>query len=40
MIIKIEPLAGFCFGVVSAINLVEKELRDNEKALLPWGHCA
>ncbi|MDD2530960.1 MAG: 4-hydroxy-3-methylbut-2-enyl diphosphate reductase [Bacteroidales bacterium] len=31
MIIKIEPLAGFCFGVVSAINLVEKELRDNEK---------
>ncbi len=30
MIVKIEPLAGFCFGVVSAINLVEKELRDND----------
>ena len=31
MIVKIEPLAGFCFGVVSAINLVEKELKDNDK---------
>lgn len=30
MIVKIEPLAGFCFGVVSAINLVEKQLKDNE----------
>lgn len=30
MTVKIEPLAGFCFGVVSAINLVEKELKDND----------
>jgi 4-hydroxy-3-methylbut-2-enyl diphosphate reductase len=31
MIVKIEQNAGFCFGVVSAINLVEKELGNNDK---------
>lgn len=31
MIVKIEESSGFCFGVVSAINLVEKELRKNNK---------
>lgn len=28
MIVRIEESAGFCFGVVSAINLVEKELKE------------
>jgi 4-hydroxy-3-methylbut-2-enyl diphosphate reductase len=31
MIVKIEESAGFCFGVVSAINLVEKELKEKNK---------
>lgn len=31
MIVKIEESSGFCFGVVSAINLVEKELKKNNK---------
>lgn len=31
MIVKIEKLAGFCFGVVSAINLVEKELKESDQ---------
>ena len=31
MIVKIEESAGFCFGVVSAINLVEKELKESNQ---------
>lgn len=31
MIVKIEESAGFCFGVVSAINLVEKELKKSNQ---------
>lgn len=31
MVVKIEKLAGFCFGVVSAINLVENELKESDQ---------
>lgn len=31
MEVKIEEQAGFCFGVISAINLVEKELENTDK---------
>ncbi|MFA7082802.1 MAG: 4-hydroxy-3-methylbut-2-enyl diphosphate reductase, partial [Bacteroidales bacterium] len=31
MEVKIEETSGFCFGVISAINLVEKELEDADK---------
>jgi 4-hydroxy-3-methylbut-2-enyl diphosphate reductase len=33
MTITIDPFAGFCFGVVSAINTAEKELSSAEKLL-------